>query len=124
MITQAGACIQRTAMPNCSGVSARINANSSTAKAATAIAITEKTRFARAARSLHQTTTCISARIRHIPPPIAQMTVTQFILPEVQSRDEPPDAERRQWQLRSQDQIRRRNHFERGWKLEAIVTHR
>src|SRR6266581_3684992 len=55
MITQAGTCIQRIAKPNCSGVSARINANSSTAKAAAAIAITEKTRFARAVRSFHQT---------------------------------------------------------------------
>src|SRR5439155_13951335 len=87
MITQAGTCIQRTAMPNCSGVSARINANSSAAKVATAIAITEKTRFARAVLSFHHTTRCISARVRHAPPPIDQMTVTQFMLPEIRASD-------------------------------------
>src|SRR5439155_25115360 len=86
-ITQAGTCNQRTAIPNCPGVSARIIANSSAASTATAVAITAKTRFARAARTLHHTTRYIVASVRHAPPPIAQMIVTQFILPEMSASD-------------------------------------
>src|SRR5438105_7586476 len=65
--------------PNCSGVSARITANSSAAKAATAVASTEKARFARAARYFHQTTNWMNASVRHAPTPTDQMTVTQLI---------------------------------------------
>src|SRR5438094_6343510 len=46
---------------------------------ATAIAITEKIRFARAVRSFHQTTQFIRASVRHAPLPIDQMTVTQLM---------------------------------------------
>jgi hypothetical protein len=54
-------------------------ANSIAAKAATAIAITEKTRLARAVRSFHQTTMWITANVRHAPAPMDQTMVTQFI---------------------------------------------
>ncbi|PYL83187.1 MAG: hypothetical protein DMF21_00140 [Verrucomicrobia bacterium] len=55
--------------------------------AATDTAITEQIRFARAVRSFHQRTSCISARVKHAPPPIDQMTVTQFILPNIGAWD-------------------------------------
>src|SRR4029453_4038850 len=77
--TQAGTCIQRATMPNCAGVSARIKANSNPAKAATATAPTANTRFARAARSFHQTMNWRNASIRHAPAPIDQTTVTQLM---------------------------------------------
>src|SRR5207247_10542274 len=76
-----------SSIPNCPVASARLIATTTAASTATAVAITAKTRFARAARSLHQTTRCISASVRHAPPPIAQMIVTQFILPEMSASD-------------------------------------
>ena len=53
--------------------------SSHAANAATPAAITEKTRLAFAARSLHQMAKFISASVRHAPLPMDQMTVTQLI---------------------------------------------
>src|SRR5450756_1689071 len=58
-----------------------MSASSHAANAATPAAITEKTRLAFAVRSFHQIIKCINASVRHAPPPIDQMTVTQFIAP-------------------------------------------
>jgi hypothetical protein len=68
-------------------VARAINVSPRTIDNATAIAITEKTRFARAVLSFHQTTTFISASVRHAPLPMDQMTVTQFIAPSGSKAD-------------------------------------
>ena len=78
IITQAGTCSQRTISPSCSGVCARINANSSPAKGATEIASTDKARLARSDRAFNQTNNSISASVMHPPAPIDHMTVTQL----------------------------------------------
>src|SRR5262249_50741768 len=71
---------QRVNVPKASGVSAPIKAYSSAAKTATATAPTENTRFARAARSFHQTMNCRNASVMHAPAPSDQTTVTQLII--------------------------------------------
>jgi transposase len=77
--TQAGACAQRTAMPNSPGVSARSAHNSHPAKTAVAAAVRAKSRLARASCRRHQTSRCTNASVRQADAIIAQMMVTQLM---------------------------------------------
>ena len=79
MITQAGTWSQRSAVPNCPGVSARIIHNSQHAMAAVATAVREKSRLAHAVRFLHQTSKFTAASVRHADATMDQMMVTQLM---------------------------------------------
>jgi hypothetical protein len=74
-----GAWPHRSAVPNATGVSARIIHNSNPVKTAVATAVRAKSRLARASRRRHQTSTCTSASVRQVDAGIAQMIVTRPI---------------------------------------------
>ncbi len=78
-MTQTGRWIQRSAMPNASGVAAFIIAISHHAPVAVAVAMAAKSRFATASCCLNQTRRCTSASVRHAAADMDQMITTQLI---------------------------------------------